>query len=292
MTRMASSSSAAEPTPTSQLVELLDNARIEELSSASEGEVAASDQQWELAEQEEDDGQEDDSDESESDDGSNMNPHSWMAAKVAYANLPHLFSHPSILKDDLVTATSEKQEKVLNACLDLLTNKDNAQEMTDLNSHNLPKLQRTKHIKFLRNVLGKYPPPFQAMDAARPWLLYWALAGLTSLGVDVKSYKERCMDTFRPLQNPDGGFGGGHGHLSHLAASYAAVLSLAMVGGLEMVDRRGMWKWLGSVKQADGSFTMAVGGEKDVRFVFAPSTDLSLLPTVTDKTHSEAPTAP
>lgn len=42
----------------------------------------------------------------------------------------------------------------------------------------------------------------------------------------------------------DGGFGGGHGQLSHLAPSYAVVLSLAMVGGSEslgMIDRRAMW---------------------------------------------------
>lgn len=41
-----------------------------------------------------------------------------------------------------------------------------------------------------------------------------------------------------PLQNADGGFGGGHGQLSHCAPSYAATLSLALVDGLDMIDRR------------------------------------------------------
>lgn len=45
------------------------------------------------------------------------------------------------------------------------------------------------------------------------------------------------------MQNPDGGFGGGHGQISHCAPSYAIILSLAMVGGtesLELVDRRSL----------------------------------------------------
>lgn len=42
--------------------------------------------------------------------------------------------------------------------------------------------------------------------------------------------------TFAPAQNPGGGFGGGHGQLSHLAPSYTTVLSLATVGGTESVD--------------------------------------------------------
>jgi protein farnesyltransferase subunit beta len=45
------------------------------------------------------------------------------------------------------------------------------------------------------------------------------------------------------MQNPAGGFGGGHGQISHCASSYAAVLSLAMVGGdeaLNLIDRGAM----------------------------------------------------
>jgi len=43
------------------------------------------------------------------------------------------------------------------------------------------------------------------------------------------------------MQNADGGFGGGHGQMSHCASSYAAILSLIMVGGdeaLNMIDRK------------------------------------------------------
>lgn len=53
----------------------------------------------------------------------------------------------------------------------------------------------------------------------------------------------RVVQTFMSMQNRDGGFGGGHGQMSHCAASYAAILSLALVGGreaLDMIDRRAL----------------------------------------------------
>lgn len=43
------------------------------------------------------------------------------------------------------------------------------------------------------------------------------------------------------MQNAEGGFGGGHGQMSHCAGSYAAVLSLAIVGGhdaLQLINRK------------------------------------------------------
>jgi prenyltransferase beta subunit len=51
------------------------------------------------------------------------------------------------------------------------------------------------------------------------------------------------ISTFSPLQNSTGGFGGGHGQMSHCASTYACILSLAMVGGDEafkLVDRQAM----------------------------------------------------
>lgn len=45
------------------------------------------------------------------------------------------------------------------------------------------------------------------------------------------------------MQNDTGGFGGGHGQMSHLASSFPSVLSLALVAGQDaykLVDRRAM----------------------------------------------------
>ena len=90
----------------------------------------------------------------------------------------------------------------------------------------------------------------------------------------------RTVKTFYPLQNATGGFGGGFGHYSHLAATYAALLSLAIVGGEEaysLVDREKMWHWLGRLKQADGGFQISEGGEEDTRGACCALVAISLL---------------
>lgn len=86
--------------------------------------------------------------------------------------------------------------------------------------------------------------------------------------------------TYTASQNTTGGFGGGPGQLSHLAATYAAVLALATAGGpsaLDVIDRRAMWHWLGALKRADGGFSMAAGGEEDIRGTYCALTLASLL---------------
>jgi len=95
-----------------------------------------------------------------------------------------------------------------------------------------------------------------------------------------RSGRQRCIATLLSFQNPTGGFGGGPGQISHLAATYAAVSTLGLLTsgahdlgdgtGMEVwetVDRRAMYGWMRGLKQPDGSFVMHVGGEVDVRSV-------------------------
>lgn len=82
------------------------------------------------------------------------------------------------------------------------------------------------------------------------------------------------------MQSKTGGFGGGYGQYSHLAGTYAVLLSLALVGGkeaYEMVDRNAMWHWLGRLKQADGGFQVCEGGEEDTRGAYCALVAISLL---------------
>lgn len=90
----------------------------------------------------------------------------------------------------------------------------------------------------------------------------------------------RVIKTFAPMQNPSGGFGGGHGQYSHLAGTYAAILSLALVGGeaaYSLIDRESMWKWLGRLKKPNGGFEVCEGGEEDVRGAYCAMVLISLL---------------
>lgn len=193
------------------------------------------------------------------------------------SNLPSWLQKTTVnlFHDDLVTVTSEAQDKVTAQCLPLLTLSDT--KGLPLNPYGLPALRREAHKKFLLKQLDQLPAPYAAIDASRPWLFYWTMAGLSFLGEDVSGFNQRLIDTVQPLQNPTGGFGGGHGHLSHCACSYATVLALACVGGLEAVNRKTMWEWLGRVKQADGGFCMADGAEEDIRGAYCAATIISLL---------------
>ncbi|KAL2870853.1 CAAX farnesyltransferase subunit beta RAM1 [Aspergillus lucknowensis] len=190
-----------------------------------------------------------------------------------------LFTRPPALKDALITETSELQDETLNKCLPFLEGSHSNQKDT-LNRYGVPPLKRDEHIGYLYDSLEYYPPGFVGLDASRPWMAYWALAGLTLLGEDITKYRSRTISTFIPMQNATGGFGGGHGQISHCASSYAAVLSLAMVGGdeaLSLIDRRAMWRWLGRLKQPDGGITVCEGGEEDVRGAYCAMVIISLL---------------
>jgi hypothetical protein len=48
------------------------------------------------------------------------------------------------------------------------------------------------HDKYLKMMLeGPYPKQFVAADATRPWMLYWALAAMSMLEVDLSEYREQ-----------------------------------------------------------------------------------------------------
>jgi len=203
----------------------------------------------------------------ESSNYSNLRTPSIMSAATARASMiPDMFKTLPPLRDLLNTQTSQAQEQTIQECLPFLCGE---KLETVYNDHGVPHLEKKRHIAFLHKCLKRLPAPYVAADASRPWMFYWALAGLSAMGENVSQYQERLISTVRPIQNPSGGFGGGNGQMSHLAPTYATLLSLAIVGGdeaLSVIDRKAMWKWLGALKQPDGGFLLSVGGEEDVRY--------------------------
>jgi protein farnesyltransferase subunit beta len=195
-----------------------------------------------------------------------------MATTAQIANIPDIFTTLPPVRDLLNTPTSLLQDNTIQECLPFHSNTLGL----PINSHGLPHLDRKRHIAFLHKNLRRLPAAFTAADASRPWMFYWALAGLATMGESLDGYRERLVNTVYPIQDLNGGFGGGNGQMSHLAPTYAVLLSLAMVAGgetsedakrevLAVVDRRAMWMWLGRLKQKDGGFQMSEGGEEDVR---------------------------
>ncbi|KAL2873861.1 CAAX farnesyltransferase (FTase) subunit beta [Colletotrichum sp. CLE4] len=191
--------------------------------------------------------------------------------------VPELFTASPPVRDTLPTATSYAQDATVRECVPLLAATDSD---IDHNAHGVPSILRDNHIKFLQKQLGRFPAPYVAADASRPWFLYWSLNALALLGYDTAVYREDLIKTVRTMQNPSGGIGGGHGQDSHLATTYAVVLALAIVGGedaYEAIDRKSMWKWLCSLKQPNGGIQMALGGEVDVRGAYCAAVIVTLL---------------
>ncbi|KAF1967714.1 terpenoid cyclases/Protein prenyltransferase [Bimuria novae-zelandiae CBS 107.79] len=234
------------PSPSSRLEEILDDttSRIEELSDSEEEE------EYEDVE---------------------------TLTKEQLANMAYLESVKIPITDKLETESSKVQNETLEQVLPFLEGNPNN---FPLNSFGIPELQKQLHVKFLKKALGDYPSPFEMMDASRPWIVYWSLQGLSALGYDISEFRERVIHTFSLAQYPAGGYGGNFGHLPHLAATYAAVLSIVMVGGkdaYESINRKALWHFLGQLKQTDGGFNMTSGGEEDIRGAYCASVVLSLL---------------
>ncbi|KAK5097163.1 CAAX farnesyltransferase (FTase) subunit beta [Lithohypha guttulata] len=193
---------------------------------------------------------------------------------------PHLVRWPAI-RDTLSSSTSQLQAQTIAECLPLLNAINNpSSNPFDFDEHGQHNLNRADHIKFIRDGLQALPAQFVAMDASRPWLMYWSLLSLYVLGEDVKPLQSSIIKTFEPLQNKSGGFGGGQGHLSHLAGTYAVILAVSMVGGQDVynvIDRVALWHWLGRLKQSNGGFCVCEDGEEDVRGAYCALVAITLL---------------
>ncbi|KAI8373007.1 terpenoid cyclases/protein prenyltransferase alpha-alpha toroid [Radiomyces spectabilis] len=130
-------------------------------------------------------------------------------------------------------------------------------------------LHRNMHISYLRRGLKGLSRYMVALDASKPWLLYWIIHSLDLLGSSLSPAEiERAIETVILWQHKEGGFAGGPDQLAHLATTYAAVNSLAILGteqAYNVINRDSLYAFLMRMKQPDGSFTMHDGGEIDIR---------------------------
>lgn len=104
--------------------------------------------------------------------------------------IPDLFTQPPPIRDPLVTETINLQDATLDKCLPFLKGVHSSQK-GPFNAFGVPALQRDDHVAYLYDSLEDYPAGFVAMDASRPWMVYWALVGLSLFGEDVTGVRQR-----------------------------------------------------------------------------------------------------
>ena len=140
-------------------------------------------------------------------------------------------------------------------------------------------MEREKHLQYLlKGFHHGFPSQYTSLDASRPWLVYWSLHSIDLLGHQLADEEiSRTLQTLAKFQvEGEGGFAGGDysvtGHVAHLAPTYAAILSLAILAtpqAYTLVNRPALAALLRRLKTPDGAFRMHDGdGEVDVRSVY------------------------
>jgi protein farnesyltransferase subunit beta len=98
------------------------------------------------------------------------------------------------IRDRWQTKTSILQDETMEECLSFLAGvEDSRHDSAGRKTSGVPKLQRERHVEFLRRSLKTLRADYVGFDASRPWILYWVLAGLALLGEDVQQYQERLF---------------------------------------------------------------------------------------------------
>ena len=120
-------------------------------------------------------------------------------------------------------------------------------------------LERQQHAFFVMGMIPKLQRGMIGQDTGQPWFLYWMTNALESSNLEMEGpmklpadYKSRMCSYLRQCYNPkQGGFGGAPGIESHLASTYAAMLTIVNIGTKEaydIVDREKMLDYLISLK--------------------------------------------
>lgn len=103
----------------------------------------------------------------------------------------YLTKSPPII-DSLETRTTELQASTVEECLPFLNAiNDPSSNPFNFDETGLPYLQIDAHVEFVHDGLGRLPAQFVAMDASRPWLMYWSLLSLYIMGHDVEDFGSR-----------------------------------------------------------------------------------------------------
>ena len=108
------------------------------------------------------------------------------------------------------TTTSISQKECEESCLAYLKEGEQDINRAKSNGESFSLLLREKHLRYCRRGLEKLGRGFTALDASKPWLMYWMIHSISLLDGEIPdSLKDRVVETLSRYQNADtGGFGG------------------------------------------------------------------------------------
>uniref|UniRef100_A0A1A9WH29 Protein farnesyltransferase subunit beta n=1 Tax=Glossina brevipalpis TaxID=37001 RepID=A0A1A9WH29_9MUSC len=163
------------------------------------------------------------------------------------------------------TVTSREQQKTENSIEKCF---DRYQQLKFLDPK-IAKFHREEHQRFLESMLHRLPGNYECLDSSRPWCIYWILqAGHVLNFTFAPQILEHVVQFLIKCRHPAGGFAGGPDQYPHLATTYAAVNSLAIIGtpsAYRAISRDSLERFLFKVRETDGAFRMHVDGEIDIR---------------------------
>jgi geranylgeranyl transferase type-1 subunit beta len=158
----------------------------------------------------------------------------------------------------------------------------------------IKKLQRHKHIHFLKRCLDILPASTASLDTSRLTVAFFALSGidlLVALDPVLRDRKPKVIDWIYEQQiSHDKGIGSfgfrgssanGKDHpydFGHLAMTYTALSSLLVLGDdLSKVNKQAIIDNMKELQLESGSFAAVYGSESDMRFVYCAATICHIL---------------
>jgi protein farnesyltransferase subunit beta len=155
---------------------------------------------------------------------------------------------------------------------------------------NFVHLNDKDHCEFSQNGLIRLPRQMSSLSSGQPWLMFWNLNVLNILNYPIEevltSQILKMLSQCKCFRT--GAFCGGPYQDPHLAPTYAtlcALISLDQEAGYDLIDTKGIYDFLISMKKTDplGAFSMHRFGENDMRSVYCAICVASILDILDDR---------
>ena len=158
--------------------------------------------------------------------------------------------------------------------------KEVLEELHKMKGMVIPQLMKEQHVIYMLQNLNCMGKSIIYFDYGQPWIYYYILNAITIAGQEVPGqWKQKIIQGLKYCWNEQlGGFGGGYKQLPHLAPTYAAFLSILIIGAdaYHLLDKEGLTKFFRACKKGK-QYQIAIGAELDLRACYIVAIIVKLL---------------